>query len=1170
MKKKNLVVFLSVLLPVLLVGSMIFFLYVKLDPKITENERENVYNIIVDDEITVYSGDTYTLVPYLVNYDGEVVPSTFEYSASSELSVTPTGVISVNSVPEKPVELKIHEMNTGTDASVTVNVVDHLSHVLGVTFSDMAGNKMLVQGKQLLHYGETYVIDIITEPAAVEIGSFCTFSAKDEKGTEKEVFDVSYRGGSVTLNTVGIGAGEIELKIASEDEEFYNLNLEFEIDMNEGSLMRDIFAAAEGETLLSKGDLNGISTLVLHGPDAEEDPRGEGYFEAAELNGLSSLRTVILPSGALLRPSGVEKDLVFRVPLEKFNEYYEDAHWQSMRNSLIPYADGKGEDVYFVLHNRLFATMNEEAGEERYAEIVLVGKNDLSASTLAQYSATGYRHKGWTFEESAEGDPAPVTLEDLRRVTLNGCHVFADWEPVSFTVVYHVSGADALVVEDTGWNYETKSVFSTPALLGATNIRAGYRFAGWTTNNLIPDKAEYLEGEEYTHILPPDGEDALHLYDVWTVKRYTVHFDLPEDAEPMEDAGANATDPYRLPEPVRRGYRFEGWYLNGVKTDEIPVDDGTMEDGAELTVTAKWTENSYTITFDYGGGVLANGGAAEKTKTLRYSDPYPLPALVYDVEPFYPHYYWFADLNENGVKDEEEPQYDAGATVSKIVAEGGVKLTAFWYGDRYSVKFDPNGGRLLESPPTDHSFEDVFVLPRVERTGYTFTGWKCVENDKTYGPEQQIGQLGSEDGEVFNFVAQWSENHYTVYYDTAGADIDIPQRNVAYSASFSLPTARKTGNTNVSWTDLATDKVYNPGETVSKLSSKDGGFVTLKASYTVNNYRLIRSNGDQGDHCNFTVNVTYGGSTTRYTVSANGGSVSIPYGAAVDVDIAADDHNCVRERVECVYNISITDDHRFTMPAADVTLRVKCTKNHVCIAEGSLITMADGSQKPVEQLRFGDEIMVFNHDTGKLDVSSVSHLSHADGQAAMMEVLTLRFEGGVTTSLIDKHGYFDIDLKEYVILSERNVAEYVGHRFFYTEGQAGESEFEARRLVGYSVTQKMTRFYSLSSAVHYNHIVDGMLAMASGIEGLYNIFELDDELKYDAQKKAADIERYGLYTYEDFAAYLPPEAFEIFRVAELKVAVGKGLITYEKILEYIEEFLRGDISGGMFQDPTGE
>ena len=64
-------------------------------------------------------------------------------------------------------------------------------------------------------------------------------------------------------------------------------------------------------------------------------------------------------------------------------------------------------------------------------------------------------------------------------------------------------------------------------------------------------------------------------------------------AEQIVQAGEKAIQP---DVPSRQGYQFTGWYLDDTKYDFNTAVTGNM------TLTAKWTANSYTITFDTDGG----------------------------------------------------------------------------------------------------------------------------------------------------------------------------------------------------------------------------------------------------------------------------------------------------------------------------------------------------------------------------------------------------------------------------------------------------------------------------------------------------------------------------------------------------------------------------------------
>ncbi len=62
-------------------------------------------------------------------------------------------------------------------------------------------------------------------------------------------------------------------------------------------------------------------------------------------------------------------------------------------------------------------------------------------------------------------------------------------------------------------------------------------------------------------------------------------------------------------------------------------------------------------------------------------------------------------------------------------------------------------------------------------------------------------------------------------------------------------------------------------------------------------------------------------------------------------------------------------------------------------------------------------------------------------------------------------------------------------------------------------------------------------------------------MKVDQVKMKADIEKYGLYDYSEWSEYLTYEQFEAFNVEYIKVSIGKGLITKEEIIGYIENYL---------------
>lgn len=229
----------------------------------------------------------------------------------------------------------------------------------------------------------------------------------------------------------------------------------------------------------------------------------------------------------------------------------------------------------------------------------------------------------------------------------------------------------------------------------------------------------------------------------------------------------------------------------------------------------------------------------------------------------------------------------------------------------------------------------------------------------------------------------------------------------------------------------------------------------------------------------------------------------------------------------------------------------------LCVAEGSMITLADGSQKAVEDLTGEEMLLVWNMLTGEFDSAPIVFIDSEPER--YYEVINLYFSDGTTVKVISEHAFWDINLNKYVYLRS-DAAQYIGHWFNkQTIDENGNMVYTEVQLTNVVVQQEYTSAWSPVTYGHLCYYVNGMLSMPGGITGLFNIFEVDPEtMTIDQEAYLEDIEEYGLFTYEEFNALCPiPEAvFNAFGGQYLKVSLGKGLITWEElenlILRYSE------------------
>ena len=238
---------------------------------------------------------------------------------------------------------------------------------------------------------------------------------------------------------------------------------------------------------------------------------------------------------------------------------------------------------------------------------------------------------------------------------------------------------------------------------------------------------------------------------------------------------------------------------------------------------------------------------------------------------------------------------------------------------------------------------------------------------------------------------------------------------------------------------------------------------------------------------------------------------------------------------------------------------LKEASSGTCLVEGTLVTLADGTQKKIEDVTMNDQVLVFNHETGKYEAGKIWFSDHANDPATLRNVINLVFSNGTVTRISYEHGFFDLDLNKYIFIDESNMAEYIGHRFYTANYTGADFVGGETTLVDAYITEEVVKVYGPITEYHFNMVSDGLLSMPSfnfGVRGFINIFEYGEDLKYDEEKMQADIEEYGLFTYDDFKDYMSYEDFCKAPITYFKISIAKGYLTYEEIeltLQYLYE-----------------
>ncbi len=312
----------------------------------------------------------------------------------------------------------------------------------------------------------------------------------------------------------------------------------------------------------------------------------------------------------------------------------------------------------------------------------------------------------------------------------------AQWTALTYSVTLHENGGTLSSGNVTSYNYGEGATLPTAGDM----TREGYTFAGWYDN-------EALTGTPVMTISNTEMGNKEY-WAQWEINQYTVTV-KPENGE----ADITITQDYGTPiaapaDPTREGYTFIGW------DKAIP----TTMPAENMTITAKWKVNQYTITFD------TNGGSEITPITQDYGTAITAPANP--TREGYTFIGW----------DKAIP--------ATMPAENMI-ITAKWKVNQYTITFDSNGGS--EIAPITQDYGTAIAAPAdPTREGYTFIGW-----DKAIPTTMPA--------ENMTVTAQWEINQYTITFDTAGGS-EIAPITQDYGTAITTPAdPTREGYTFIGW-----------------------------------------------------------------------------------------------------------------------------------------------------------------------------------------------------------------------------------------------------------------------------------------------------------------------------------------------------------------------------------
>jgi uncharacterized repeat protein (TIGR02543 family) len=248
--------------------------------------------------------------------------------------------------------------------------------------------------------------------------------------------------------------------------------------------------------------------------------------------------------------------------------------------------------------------------------------NNGSKATDPSYSesVTGYIFGGWYKEEGCSN--AWNFATDV--VSGESKTLYAKWTPISYSVRFNNNDENYLGTATGEMSNESFDYDEEKALTTNTFSLAGYDFAGWATTPT--GDVAHLDEAEVENLSSTNGA-TVDLYAIWTAKKYNVTLAATNETSSVGSQTVQATYNAAMPlvttadgtpavaAPSRTGYTFTGWEYSSTTYYNYNAGTSTLssahvwdQPNSTTTLTPKWSINSYTLTWNLGGGTVATAG----------------------------------------------------------------------------------------------------------------------------------------------------------------------------------------------------------------------------------------------------------------------------------------------------------------------------------------------------------------------------------------------------------------------------------------------------------------------------------------------------------------------------------------------------------------------------------
>ncbi len=425
--------------------------------------------------------------------------------------------------------------------------------------------------------------------------------------------------------------------------------------------------------------------------------------------------------------------------------WYTDSKYTQVWDKTVMATPASPLTIYAAWQEN-YVTFNANGGSGGATKQVNFGQT----TTPITSTKTEHTLEGWYTEKEL------INKWDFNTdIVIKNIILYAKWISNTYTVSFQSNGGTAVANQTIAYDGKVASP--------ANPSKAEHTFEGWYTHSNLVTPWNFSTGLV---------KGNMTLYAKWTANTYTVNFQSNGGT-----AVAAQTIAYdgKVPSPAnpsKPGHTFSGWYTAPDLTTPWNFNTGLVK--GNITLYAKWTANTYTVSFQ------SNGGSAIAAQTIAYDDKVTSPANPSKAGHTFAGWY-------------TNPSLTTAWSFNTDLVKGDMTLYAKWAVNTYKVNFQSNGGSAVAEQVIMHDDKVVLPTPPV-KTGYSFVDWHKDEELTTVWAFAT--DVVTEDIILY---AEWEKEIYTVSFETTGGS-KITDQRIAFEEGVIIPaTPIRSGYTFAGW-----------------------------------------------------------------------------------------------------------------------------------------------------------------------------------------------------------------------------------------------------------------------------------------------------------------------------------------------------------------------------------